>query len=1018
MEPGVQSKFRMTERRNVIYRKYLQLVFCIALVLTVLTGCGKNTGQTSRSTEKKEINIPIILTVDPTSGKKTEQDVVDAFNEEYAGTYHMQVEWIMETEEEYRKNLKRLNVTDELPAVIYDVRTLPSFYQMMVADGRIENLSPYLEEDEEWRNMIEPAVMEGCTDEDGNIYLGPISTAAFACAGMFWNPELFAEAGIEKFPETWEEFWDCCDRLQANGITPLGLHTEGTGWAPMLIATAEAAHTEEGYAFMKELFPESYSNDTGLEIAETLQKLFRYTTEDAIHADYDVAYNNFVTGKVAMIPNGYWMIDQLPEEWKEKVRFSAFPGNKLIASPETFGWAVVSTYSEEVKEGAVEFLKFRTKFNLEEKKEQVISSIEEQGKMTEELKEKILLAETLVTVEDLYRPYRPKRRTRATIAKEKGLEPLAAYMMLQQAKEPLEETAKQYISEEKEVKTEEEAIAGAKDIIAEIISDNADYRTWIRKTTMKKGKVVSTAKDPETESVYEMYYEFEESVEKLAGHRILALNRGEKEKILTVKVEAPEEDILRYLEKKTIVNDNPYTTSVLKEVVEDSYKRLIEPAIEREIRNELTEKAEDGAIDVFGKNLHQLLMQPPIAGKVVLGWDPAFRTGCKLAVVDPTGKVIGTTVIYPTAPTTPQKIKASKDLLKKIIPKYHISLISLGNGTASRESEQFIVELLKEIPEQVQYVIVNEAGASVYSASKLASEEFPKFDVGQRSAASIARRLQDPLAELVKIDPKSIGVGQYQHDMNQKKLGEKLGGVVENCVNKVGVDLNTASAPLLSYISGISSAISKNIVAYREEHGKFTSRRELLKVPKLGLKAFEQCAGFMRIRDGENPLDGTGVHPESYEAAKGLLQKQGYSPEDVAAHNLAGLSLTIKDYKATAEELGIGEITLRDIVKELEKPARDPRDEMPKPILRTDVLEMKDLKEGMILKGTVRNVIDFGVFVDIGVHQDGLVHISQITDRYIKHPLEAVSVGDVVDVKVMSVDMKKKRIQLTMRGIS
>lgn len=656
--------------------------------------------------------------------------------------------------------------------------------------------------------------------------------------------------------------------------------------------------------------------------------------------------------------------------------------------------------------------------NLEEKKEQVISSIEEQGKMTEELKEKILLAETLVTVEDLYRPYRPKRRTRATIAKEKGLEPLAAYMMLQQAKEPLEETAKQYISEEKEVKTEEEAIAGAKDIIAEIISDNADYRTWIRKTTMKKGKVVSTAKDPETESVYEMYYEFEESVEKLAGHRILALNRGEKEKILTVKVEAPEEDILRYLEKKTIVNDNPYTTSVLKEVVEDSYKRLIEPAIEREIRNELTEKAEDGAIDVFGKNLHQLLMQPPIAGKVVLGWDPAFRTGCKLAVVDPTGKVIGTTIIYPTAPTTPQKIKASKDLLKKIIPKYHISLISLGNGTASRESEQFIVELLKEIPEQVRYVIVNEAGASVYSASKLASEEFPKFDVGQRSAASIARRLQDPLAELVKIDPKSIGVGQYQHDMNQKKLGEKLGGVVEDCVNKVGVDLNTASAPLLSYISGISSAISKNIVAYREEHGKFTSRRELLKVPKLGPKAFEQCAGFMRIRDGENPLDGTGVHPESYEAAKGLLQKQGYSPEDVAAHNLAGLSLTIKDYKATAEELGIGEITLRDIVKELEKPARDPRDEMPKPILRTDVLEMKDLKEGMILKGTVRNVIDFGVFVDIGVHQDGLVHISQITDRYIKHPLEAVSVGDVVDVKVMSVDMKKKRIQLTMRGIS
>ena len=657
--------------------------------------------------------------------------------------------------------------------------------------------------------------------------------------------------------------------------------------------------------------------------------------------------------------------------------------------------------------------------NLEEKKEQVISSIEEQGKMTEELRHQILAAETQVTVEDLYRPYRPKRRTRATIAKEKGLEPLAAFIMLQNAKEPLENTAKQYISEEKGVKSAADAIAGAKDIIAESISDNADYRNWIRKTTMRKGKVTSTAKDPEAESVYEMYYEFEEPVSKLAGHRILALNRGEKEKFLTVKVEAPEEDILRYLEKKTIHKDNPYTAPVLKETVEDSYHRLIAPAIEREIRNELTEKAEDGAIEVFGKNLHQLLMQPPIAGKVVLGWDPAFRTGCKLAVVDPTGKVIGTTVIYPTAPTTPQKIKASKDLLKKIIPKYHISLISLGNGTASRESEQFIVELLKEIPEEkVQYVIVNEAGASVYSASKLASEEFPNFDVGQRSAASIARRLQDPLAELVKIDPKSIGVGQYQHDMNQKKLGESLSGVVEDCVNKVGVDLNTASAPLLSYISGISSTIAKNIVAYREENGRFTDRRELLKVPKLGPKAFEQCAGFMRIQGGKNPLDMTGVHPESYDAAEKLLKKQGFTPEDIAGHHLNGLSLTIKDYKKLAEELGIGEITLRDIVKELEKPARDPRDEMPKPILRTDVLEMKDLKEGMVLKGTVRNVIDFGVFVDIGVHQDGLVHISQITDRYIKHPLEVVSVGDIVDVKVMSVDLKKKRIQLTMRGLN
>ena len=655
--------------------------------------------------------------------------------------------------------------------------------------------------------------------------------------------------------------------------------------------------------------------------------------------------------------------------------------------------------------------------NLEEKKEQVLSSIEEQGKLTEELKQQILAAETLVSVEDLYRPYRPKRRTRATIAKEKGLEPLAAVIMLQKSMEPLEKIAEAYISQEMSVVSASEAVAGARDIIAESISDNADYRSWIRKITMNKGKVISTAKDPEAESVYEMYYEFEEPAEKLAGHRILALNRGEKEKFLTVKVQAPEEEILRYLEKKVIVNENPYTTEVLKETVADSYNRLIAPAIEREIRSELTERAENGAIEVFGKNLHQLLMQPPIAGKVVLGWDPAFRTGCKLAVVDETGKVIGTTVIYPTAPTTPKKIQASKDLLKKIIPKYHISLISLGNGTASRESEEFIVELLKEIPEKVQYVIVNEAGASVYSASKLASEEFPKFDVGQRSAASIARRLQDPLAELVKIDPKAIGVGQYQHDMNQKKLGESLNGVVEDCVNKVGVDLNTASAPLLAYISGISSAIAKNIVAYREENGKFADRRELLKVPKLGPKAYEQCAGFMRIQGGKNPLDATAVHPESYEAAEKLLKKQGYKAEDITNHKLTGLSLTIRDYKKLAEELEIGEITLRDIVKELEKPARDPRDEMPKPILRTDVLEMKDLKEGMVLKGTVRNVIDFGAFVDIGVHQDGLVHISQITDKFIKHPLEAVSVGDIVDVKVMSVDMKKKRIQLTMRGI-
>ena len=656
--------------------------------------------------------------------------------------------------------------------------------------------------------------------------------------------------------------------------------------------------------------------------------------------------------------------------------------------------------------------------NLEEKKEQVLSSIEEQGKLTEELKTQILAAETLVVVDDLYRPYRPKRRTRATIAKEKGLEPLAALITMQKTTTPIEEAAKGYISEEKEVKNVQDAIAGAKDIIAEYISDEADYRIYIRDLTVKQGKLTSVAKNPEEQSVYEMYYEFEEPVSKLAGHRVLALNRGEKEKILTVKIEAPEEKILQYLEKKVIHAENPYTMPLLKEAIEDSYKRLIAPAIEREIRNDLTEKAEDGAINVFGKNLEQLLMQPPIVGQTVLGWDPAFRTGCKLAVVDPTGKVLDTTVIYPTAPTTPQKIEAAKDTLKKLIKKYHITLFSVGNGTASRESEQIIVELFKEIPEKVQYIITNEAGASVYSASKLATEEFPNFDVGQRSAASIARRLQDPLAELVKIDPKSIGVGQYQHDMNQKKLSEALSGVVEDCVNKVGVDLNTASAPLLSYISGISSTIAKNIVAYREENGSFTSRKQLLKVAKLGPKAFEQCAGFMRIQGGKNPLDGTSVHPESYEAAEKLLEKLGYTLQDVADRKLDGLAKSIKDYKKLAAELEIGEITLRDFVKELEKPARDPRDEMPKPILRTDVLEMKDLTEGMILKGTVRNVIDFGVFVDIGVHQDGLVHISQITDKkFIKHPLEAVSVGDIVDVKVMSVDIKKKRIQLTMKGI-
>ncbi|HIX60399.1 MAG TPA: RNA-binding transcriptional accessory protein [Candidatus Blautia gallistercoris] len=652
--------------------------------------------------------------------------------------------------------------------------------------------------------------------------------------------------------------------------------------------------------------------------------------------------------------------------------------------------------------------------NLEEKKAQVLSSIEEQGKLTPELKKQIEEAATLVLVDDLYRPYRPKRRTRATIAKEKGLEPLANIIMLQMTQTPLEEEAEAYLSEVKEVHTPQEAIQGAKDILAEHISDEADYRTRIRDLTMKQGKIVSAAKDETAESVYEMYYDFEEPVSKLAGHRVLALNRGEKEKILTVKVSAPEEEILQYLNRQVITRDNPVTAPVLREVVEDSYRRLIAPAIEREIRNELTEKAEDGAIRVFGKNLEQLLMQPPIAGKTVLGWDPAFRTGCKLAVVDATGKVLDTTVVYPTAPTNEKKIRAAKDTVKKLIRTYGVSLISVGNGTASRESEQVIVDMLKELDEPVQYVITNEAGASVYSASKLATEEFPNFDVGQRSAASIARRVQDPLAELVKIDPKSIGVGQYQHDMNQKKLGDTLGGVVEDCVNKVGVDLNTASASLLEYISGVSKTIARNIVAYREENGRFQSRRELLKVGKLGPKAYEQCAGFLRISGGSNPLDATSVHPESYEAASRLLEKMGYTPEDITNRKLAGISKKVQDYKKLAQELEVGELTLRDIVKELEKPARDPRDEMPKPILRTDVLDMEDLQEGMILKGTVRNVIDFGAFVDIGVHQDGLVHISQMSKKFIKHPLEVVSVGDIVEVKVISLDLKKKRIGLSM----
>ena len=651
--------------------------------------------------------------------------------------------------------------------------------------------------------------------------------------------------------------------------------------------------------------------------------------------------------------------------------------------------------------------------NLEEKKEQVIGTIREQGKLTEELERQIREAATMVAVDDLYRPYRPKRRTRAMIAREKGLEPLAERIAAQELGRPALEEAADFVSEERGVADAAEALAGAMDILAEQISDNAVYRTYIRRITTDQGQLQAAAKDAAKPSVYETYYQYQEPVRKCVGHRILALNRGEAEKYLTVKVLAPEESILKYLDKQIVTKENPFTAPVLREAAEDSYRRLIAPAIEREIRGSLTEKAESGAIRVFGKNLEQLLMQPPIAGQTVLGWDPAFRTGCKLAVVDATGKVLDTVVIFPTAPQN--KVEESKKILKELIRKYRITLISVGNGTASRESEQIIVELLKEIREPVKYVIVNEAGASVYSASKLAAEEFPKFDVGQRSAVSIARRLQDPLAELVKIDPRSIGVGQYQHDMNQKNLSKTLGGVVEDCVNKVGVDLNTASASLLEYVSGISKTVARNIVAYREENGAFTDRKQLLKVPKLGPKAFEQCAGFMRIQGGANPLDGTSVHPESYGAAENLLHRLGFRPEEVAGGGLKGLGRKIGDYGKMAEELGVGEITLRDIVAELEKPGRDPREEMPKPILRTDVMEMKDLKPGMVLKGTVRNVIDFGAFVDIGVHQDGLVHISQMTERYIKHPLEAVSVGDVVEVKVLSVDLEKKRISLTMK---
>lgn len=652
---------------------------------------------------------------------------------------------------------------------------------------------------------------------------------------------------------------------------------------------------------------------------------------------------------------------------------------------------------------------------LEERKEKVIATIEEQGMLTDELKQSILAAETLVAVEDLYRPYKPKRKTRATIAQSKGLTGLANIISLQMTNKPITEEALAYVSEEKEVHSPEEAIAGAMDIIAESISDNAEYRTEIRNRTMDKGVLITTAKDPEAESVYEMYYDFSTPVRKMTGYRTLAINRGEKEKFLSVKIDAPADEIIGYLIHEVVVRDNPNTNDILKDAIADSYERLIAPSIERDIRSSLTEAAEDGAIKVFGSNLKQLLMQPPINGHVVLGWDPAFRTGCKLAVVDATGKVLTTKVIYPTAPQN--KVDESKKILKDLIKKYNISLISVGNGTASRESEAIIADLIHELDTKVQYVIVNEAGASVYSASKLATEEFPSFDVGQRSAASIARRLQDPLAELVKIDPKAIGVGQYQHDMNQKKLTEALDAVVEDSVNQVGVDLNTASAPLMEHISGITKTLAKNIIDYREANGRFTNRKELLKVAKLGPKAFEQCAGFMRITGGTNPLDATSVHPESYEIAETLIRHLGYSMDDLASGQLKGITKAAGDIKALAKELGVGTVTVTDLVKELEKPARDPRSEMPQPILRGDILEMKDLKEGMILKGTVRNVIDFGAFVDIGVHQDGLVHISQMSDKFIKHPLDVVSVGDIVTVKVMGVDLAKKRIQLTMKGI-
>ena len=651
--------------------------------------------------------------------------------------------------------------------------------------------------------------------------------------------------------------------------------------------------------------------------------------------------------------------------------------------------------------------------NLEDRRTQVRTAIAEQGRLTDALAAKLDAAQTQTEIEDIYRPFRPKRRTRASIAKEKGLQPLADIIWGQKLIGTPEEAAKAFVDSGQGVDTVLDAINGAMDILAEQISDDADLRKLLREETIKCGAIVSK-KTKDEPSVYEMYYDYREPLKKAAGHRVLAMNRGEKEGFLSVKIEGEEEKLLQRMEKRLIRRSSD-TADILREVIADSYKRLIAPSLEREIRNDLTEQAEEAAIGVFRENLRQLLLQPPISGKVVLALDPAYRTGCKIAVIDATGKPLETTVVYPTPPQN-KTAEAEKKLLG-LIEKYGVDLISIGNGTASRESELFVAEMLKKTKRRVQYIIANEAGASVYSASKLGAEEFPDYDISLRSAVSIGRRIQDPLAELVKIDPKSIGVGQYQHDMNQKRLGEALGGVVEDCVNSVGVDLNTASPALLSYVAGVNTTVAKNILKYREEHGKFTARRELLKVAKLGPKAYEQCAGFLRLPESEMPLDRTGVHPESYAAAEGLLALCGYGLADVAARKVSGLAKKIKSPEKTAAELGIGVPTLEDIMRELEKPGRDPREDAPAPVLRSDVLSMEDLQEGMVLTGTVRNVIDFGVFVDIGVHQDGLVHISQICDRFIKHPLEAVKLGDVVQVKVLSVDLQKKRIALTMKGV-